>query len=106
MATISTCRERLAVITGLRWWAQGVLADQAAVELLAYCFDGRHAHPGVPWIRPCARPGWYWLDADTLAAHAATLTGDEKRVLTLAAALVGGDPWTRRRWVQSRRAAA
>jgi hypothetical protein len=58
-------------------------------------------------VRPCARPGWFWLDADALTAYAYTLTtGSEWRMLLLAAALVGGDPSTRRRWDALRRAAA
>ena len=73
-----------------------------AVDLLA---NGRHVRPGAAWVRPCARPGWYWLDADALASYAATRTGDERRVLTLAARLVDGDPWTRRRVVNPGRAA-
>ncbi len=101
-----TSAERLAVLTGLRWWAQGVLGDQAAVGLLATIAGGRHIRPGVAWVRPCARPGWYWLDADALAAYAATRAGDERRVLSLAARLVGGDPWTRRRAVNRGRGAA
>ena len=95
------------VLQGLRWWAQGALSDQAAVELLARSFGGRHLRPGVSWVRPCGRPGWYWLDADALAAYAADLSdGQEKQVLLLAAALVDGDPWTRRRLPESGRAAA
>ena len=93
------------VLQGLRWWAQGALSDQAAVELLASYGNGRHVRPGVAWVRPCALPGWYWLDADALAEFAATRNGDEKRLLTLAARLVDGDPWTRRRVVNSGRAA-
>jgi hypothetical protein len=81
------------VLQGLRWWAQGVLPDQAAVELLARSFGGRLLRPGVSWVRPCRRPGWYWLDGDALAATAGTLPdGPEKQVLMLAAALVDGDP--------------
>jgi hypothetical protein len=94
---LEVARARLAVESGLRRWAQGALTDIAAVELRASTFGGRHVRPGVAWVRPCARPGWYWLDADALAAHAATLhDGQERRVLTLAAQLVDGDPWTRR----------
>ena len=52
----------------------GVLSDQAAVELLASCCNGRHIRPGVAWVKPCVRPGWYWLDADALADFAATRT--------------------------------
>jgi len=107
-ARTSAFRARLGwqLVAGLRSWAQGALNDQAAVELLVSCSNGRFVRPGCAWIRPCARPGWYWLDADALTAHAETLTGSERRVLLLAAALVGGDPWTRRRSGASRRAAA
>jgi hypothetical protein len=94
---------RWQLVTGLRNWAEGSLTDQAAVELLASCSNGRFVRPGCAWIRPCPRPGWYSLDADTLATHAETLAGSERRTLLLAAALVGGDPWTRHRWSQSRR---
>jgi hypothetical protein len=90
----------------LRNWAEGALTDQAAVELLVTCANGRFVRPGCAWIRPCPRPGWYSLDADALATHAETLTGSERRVLLLAAALAGGDSWTQRRWDESRRAAA
>ena len=102
---LEAARLRLAVVDGLRRWARGSLSDQAAVELLASYGNGRHVRPGVAWVRPCARPGWYWLDADALAEFAATRNGDEKRLLTLAARLVDGDPWTRRRVVNSGRAA-
>ena len=102
----STSSERSAVLTGLRCWAQGVLSDQAAVELLASCCNGRHIGPGVAWVRPCPRPGWYWLDADALADFAATRQGDEQRVLALAARLVTGDPWPRRFPVSPGRGAA
>ena len=56
-------------------------------------------------MKPCVRPGWFWLDADALADYAATRTGDEQRILTLAARLVV-DPWTSRRPTLGRRAAA
>ena len=98
-------RLRWQLVAGLRSWAEGTLTDQAAVQLLASCANGRFIRPGCAWIRPCPRPGWYWLDADALTAHAETLTGSERRVLLLASALVGGDAWTRRRRTESRRAA-
>ena len=88
-------QQRTAVVTGLRRWAQGAPSDQAAVELLARCFSGRYVRPGVAWVRPCARPGWYWLDEDALAAYADTATGEERRVLTLAAVLLGAHPVSR-----------
>ena len=95
------------VLQGLRWWAQGALSDEAAVELLARSFGGRYLRPGVAWVRPCGRPGWYWLDADALAAYAATLgDGQEKQALFLAAALIDGDLSPRRRLLDSGKAAA
>ena len=96
----------LAVVNGLRRWARGSLADQAAVELLISYANGRHVRPGVAWVRPCARPGWYWLDADALTSYAVSQAGDERRVLLLAAALVGGDPWTRRQFAKTGSTAA
>jgi hypothetical protein len=94
MDMVERGRQRAAVVTGLRWWALGALSDVAAVELLARSFGGRYVRPDVAWVRPCVQPGWYWLDADALAAHAETLTGEERRVLTLAAVLAGADPRT------------
>jgi hypothetical protein len=98
-------RLRWAVIAGLRRWAQGSLADEAAVELLVSSAGGRFARPGRAWIRPCVRPGWYWLDGDALRAHAPTLGESDRRVLLLAADLLAGSRRTQRR-VESGRAAA
>ena len=98
-------RLRWAVVAGLRHWAQGSLADKAAVELLVSSAGGRFARPGCAWIRPCVAPGWYWLDSDALAVHAERLAGSERRVLLLAADLVSGHRRTRTR-VDSGRAAA
>jgi len=105
MDMIERARQRNAVVAGLRWWAQGSLSDVAAVELLARSFGGRHVRPGLAWVQRCARPGWYWLDGDVLAAHAETLTGEERRVLMLAAVLLGADREVRPE-VDSGRAAA
>ena len=96
-----------AVLQGLRWWALGAVSDQAAVELLARTFGGRFLRPDVAWVRPCPRIGWYWLDADALTAHAATLPdGPERDVLLLAALLVDGDTSIRHTGTDSGRAAA
>ena len=105
MDTVERAQQRAAVIDGLRWWAQGAPSDQAAVELLARCFGGRHVRPGLLWVRPCTRPGWYWLDEEALAAYAATVTGEERRELTLAAVLLCAESVARSE-VGSRRAAA
>ena len=98
-------RLRWAVVAGLRRWARGAVTDEAAVELLVACSGGRFARPGCAWIRPCVRPGWYWLDSDALAGHAERLAGSERRVLLLAADLVSGHRRSRRR-ADSGRAAA
>jgi hypothetical protein len=98
-------RLRWQVVAGLRSWAQGSLTDEAAVELLVSCFGGRFARPGCAWIRPCARPGWYWLECDALAVHAERLAGSDRRVLLLAADLVSGHRRMRTR-ADSGRAAA
>lgn len=94
------------VLQGLRWWAQGDLSDQAAVELLARSFGGRYLRPGLAWVRRCRRPGWYWLDADALADYAAIRVGDEREVLTLAVRLLNGEPAPRLGRNVSGRAAA
>ena len=95
------------VLQGLRWWAQGALPDQAAVELLARSSGGRLLRPGVPWVRPCRRPGWYWLDGDALIAHAASLPdGPQRDGLLLAALLLDGDTTQRYARPATRRAAA
>ena len=98
-------RLRWAVVAGLRRWAQGSLTDEAAVELLASYAGGRFARPGCAWIRPCVRPGWYWLDSDALAGHAERLAGSERRVLLLAADLASGARRRRTRGDSGRAAA-
>ena len=77
-------------VGGLRAWARGMYATEAAVELLARAFNARFANAGQPWIRH--RPGGYWLDADTLAEHMGALSGGEQRVLTVVRALVSDEP--------------
>lgn len=78
---------------GLRAWAQGLYPLEAAVELVVRCFAGRFATPGNPWIQPCERPGWWWLDtAQITDATLAGLSGGEQRVLRIAASLAAGAP--------------
>lgn len=76
---------------GLRRWAQGSPADAAAVELLIRSYSGQYVRPSWPWVRPCRRPGWFWLDDDALARHARKVTGERHRVLPLAATLLGAE---------------
>ncbi len=80
------------VVAGLRYWAQGVAADEAAVELLTGCLPARFSRVSCSWVRPCRRPGWFWLDPDALAREAAPRSADEARVLALVVVLLGDRP--------------
>jgi hypothetical protein len=81
------------VVAGLRAWARGVYATEAAVELLVRFQDGRFAHPGHPWIMPDPGEGWYWLEPDHLTGPTvACLSGGERRLLAIVASLTGGAP--------------
>jgi len=70
----------------LRAWARGSLPLSAAVELLVHAFDGRFAAASQPWIR-VEPTGAVWLDDQFLAAGLGALSGGERRVLTVVAAL-------------------
>lgn len=78
--------------TGLRSWAKGMYATEAGVELLIRSFAGQFAQVGCPWIKPCHRPGVFWLDVATLLDYRGVCSGGERRVLTVVAALVDGRP--------------
>ncbi|GAA2109473.1 hypothetical protein GCM10009841_30810 [Microlunatus panaciterrae] len=80
------------VVQGLRWWAQGAYAEEAAVELLVRAFGGRFAAAGWPWVRSCERPGWWRLDADEFGGHTDVLSSGEQRVLAVVEALVSAGP--------------
>ena len=79
-----------AVVDGLRRWARGAYAEEAAVELLARSFGSRFCSTGYLWVRRCDRPGWYWLDGEPLIHGTGALSGGERRLLALAGALVSG----------------
>lgn len=79
-------------IAGLRGWARGSYAEEAAVELLSRSFGGRFASTRWPWVRSCDHPGWYWLDPDAIWTGSGSLSGGERRLLNVVAALVGGQP--------------
>lgn len=81
-----------AVVAGLRCWAQGVTSDEAAVELLISCLPARFTQTGYAWVRPCRRPGWFWLDPDRLATEAVPSSAAEARVLGLVIALLTDRP--------------
>ena len=77
--------------TGLRAWAAGSLAMSAGVELLIRSFAGRFALPARPWIR--REPGGrVWVDVGVLHAHSGVLSGGERRVLDVVAALLDETP--------------
>ena len=79
-----------AVVDGLRRWARGAYAEEAAVELLVRAFGGRFASIRFRWVRPCDRPGWYWLDGQRLIDGTGALSGGERRVLAIAGSLISG----------------
>lgn len=105
MTGIRAAQARWEILGGLRRWAEGSLTDQAAVELLASWSAGCLIRPGAAWVQPCRAPGFVALDGDALVTQAATRTGDEARVLLLAAALANGDQMVRR-WTKTRKAVA
>ncbi len=55
------------VIDGLRRWARGAYAEEAAVELLVRAFGGRYASTVIGGYGQCDRPGWFWLDGERLS---------------------------------------
>ena len=80
----------MTTIAALRAWSAGSYSDTAVVELLARAFGGRFAGAGHPWIGTDAA-GRTWLDGDALRA-ASGLSGGERRVLALVAALIDLQP--------------
>lgn len=77
------------VLSGLRRRAAGSATDMAAVELLALVADGRLLRASAPWVRPCVRPGWFWLDPAPLAQLPARLRDRDRQLVALAVALLG-----------------
>jgi hypothetical protein len=81
--------ELTAAAAGLRRWAAGAYACEAAAELLTRAFGGRFARPGNPWI--AGDPGgWLWLDAEQITdTSTGALSSGERRLLAVVAALAG-----------------
>ena len=73
---------------GLRRWAAGSATDTAAVELLALVAGGCLLTRSSPWVRPCVRLGWFWLDPRPLAQLARGLHGRDRELVTLVIALL------------------
>lgn len=74
--------DRETVAAGLRQWARGMYATEAAVELLIRAYDGRLLSGA--WVHP--EGDRWWFDADA-TADAGYLSGGELRVLDIAASL-------------------
>jgi hypothetical protein len=82
---------RIEVAARLRDWARGSLPMGAGVELLLRAFDGTFADPSCRWL--ITEPdGRAWVDVDALNARAGVLSGGERRVLTMVAALIDEGP--------------
>ena len=91
-----------ATAVGLRRWAAGSATDAAAVELLGLVAGDRLLTRSCPWVRPCGRLGWYWLDATLLAQVPPRLRGRDRQLVALAIALLGdAQPALGRRTVRS-----
>lgn len=78
----------LSTINALRAWARGLLALEAAVELLAHSLDGQLLQG--PWVRRDEQ-GRYWFDPDAAAAEGGYLSGGERRVLAIASSLASAE---------------
>ena len=80
------------VVAGLRSWARGSYAEEAAVELLVRAFGGRFARDGAPWVRATGRPDFFTLDPDQIDRFSGGLSGGERRLLAVVGALAGDRP--------------
>ena len=77
-----------AIAVGLRRWAAGSATDAAAVELLALVAGGRLLSRSSPWVQPCGRLGWFWLDPEQLVLLQARLVGVDRHLVALVIALL------------------
>lgn len=74
----------------------------AAVELLTLVAGGRLLRSSAPWVQPCVRPGWFWLDPTPLVQLPPRLRGRDRQLVALAAALLSDTrPVRARRVVRS-----
>lgn len=79
-------------IAGLRAWARGACAEEAAVELLARAWGGWFASTDWPWVRSCEEEGWLWLDPEAIWPDSRVFSNSERRLLNVVSALLGGQP--------------
>ena len=77
------------LVAGLRVWAAGYAADEAAVELLAAVAEvvPSRLDPDGGWLVPCPRPGVWSLDGAALAEAIRLFPARLRPVITVAAAL-------------------
>ncbi|WP_068265093.1 hypothetical protein [Janibacter limosus] len=73
---------------GLRAWAEGMYTLTAAAELLIRCGDPLLSGP---WVEHDVQRGRYWFNTKTVAEESGYLSGGERRVLDIAAALAVDD---------------
>lgn len=77
------------IVAGLREWAAGFSADEAAVELLAAIAVEVPAVLDLasPWLERCPRPGVWCLDGAALAEVVDSFPASMRPVILVAAAL-------------------
>jgi hypothetical protein len=77
------------LVAGLRVWAAGYAADEAAVELLAAVADVVPSllDPDGGWLVPCPRPGVWSIEGAALAEAVGWFPARLRPVITVAAAL-------------------
>lgn len=71
----------------LRAWAKGIYSVEAGVELLIR--QGKAVYAGAPWINDSGDRAW--LDVESLLAETGAWSGDEKRLVAIAASLIGDE---------------
>lgn len=74
--------------TALRAWANGIYATEAGVELLIN--TGFAVSENSPWITWSGQ--YAAIDVEALLDHSGVWSGGEKRVVRIAASLLGGPP--------------
>src|SRR5699024_1753111 len=71
----------------LRAWAKGAYPVEAGVELLSR--QSKAVYDGAPWINDDGDRAW--LDVEALLAGTGAWSGGEKRVVAIAASLIGDE---------------
>lgn len=79
--------------SAVRAWANGIYSTEAGVELLIR--HGKAIYAGAPWITALEplgpdRPDMAAIDVDVLLEETGGWSGSERRVVRIAASLLGG----------------